>query len=376
LIKQVRSGADLDHPRPHIAFLLPNMAGGGAERVAITLMQGFAGRGYQVSLVLMSADGPLLREVPGGVSVTDLSAPRLRSALKPLTRFLRAKRPDVLLSFMWPLNSVAIFAGVASGTGVRVAATEHAALSQQYAGWGRWHRLFMSATIRATYPRAHAVVCVSAGAADDLASLGALPRGTLTVIHNPVPGPAKKVKVPAAIERLWRGPGHRILSVGTLKDQKNHALLLRAFARLPANLPAQLMILGEGPLRAPLEQLANELGIADRLSVPGFSAEPWPYYASADLFVLSSDYEGFGNVLVEAMHMGLGTISTNCPSGPDEIINDERLGTLVPVGDDTALANAIEQLIAHPVDPALARARAADFSSQAALSAYEKVLFG
>ncbi len=158
----------------------------------------------------------------------------------------------------------------------------------------------------------------------------------------------------------------RILNVGRLNSQKNQKLLLEAFARLAATHDARLIILGEGPLRGELEQRARELGIADRVSMPGFYLDPSPFYRSANLFVLSSDYEGYPLVLIEAMHCGLSVVSTDCPTGPSEILRGQGVGILTPCGDAEALAAGMAAMVENPADSAQAKARAAELSNRTA----------
>lgn len=360
----------------HVAFLLPDMRGGGAERVALTLATEFVRRGHKVTLLLGKADGELLPLLPDEVQVLDLRADRVRSMLRPVQGYLARERPDALLAFMWPLTIIAVLAAKLARSSARVVVSDHAVLSRQYAAWGRGHRLALSSSIRLLYPLAHARLQVSEGAAEDLAQLGGLERAAIQVIHNPVPGPGGPVRTDPRVEALWPGQGPRLLAVGSLKGEKDHPLLLRAFARLPEELGARLMILGEGSLRAELEALSSSLGVSERAAFPGFAADPWPFYASADLFVLSSSQEGFGNVIVEALHAGLKVVSTDCPHGPSEILAGGRYGALVPTGDEQALAEAITRALGEPADADRARGRAKVFAGEAAFAAYERVLFG
>ena len=173
----------------------------------------------------------------------------------------------------------------------------------------------------------------------------------------------------ARAEAIWQGRGPRILTVGSLKPVKNHALLLRAFARL-AMPQARLMIVGQGPEEGSLRQLVAELGLGQRVILAGFHADPAALYATADLFALSSDHEGFGNVLVEALSYGLPVVSTDCPAGPAEILGGGRWGGLVPVGDEEALAGAMAAALSAPVDRDALRARAADFAPEIAARKY------
>ncbi|UWX04047.1 glycosyltransferase [Pseudoxanthomonas sp. NC8] len=161
----------------------------------------------------------------------------------------------------------------------------------------------------------------------------------------------------------WAGGAHkRVLAVGMLKTPKDFPLLIRAFSLLRAQVDARLLILGEGTERARLEKLVHELGLQGMVMLPGYVADTAPFYAQSDLFVLSSDHEGFGNVIVEALEQGCPVVSTDCPSGPREILTDGRCGRLVPVGDVAALAAAMQESLASAHDHDALRARAQDFS--------------
>jgi glycosyltransferase involved in cell wall biosynthesis len=336
------------------------MGGGGAERVALEIIRELLGAGHQVDLVLVRAEGQLLALVPPAVRIIDLKARRLLGALLPLIRYFRDQRPDAVQVSMWPLTTVAILAHRLAGSRARLMVSDHIAFSHA----GRRDKMAIRMTAAPLYRLADVRVVVSEGAARDLAELIGVDRGQIELIYNPISVPEEIKPTPEA-ERLWGGAKDRIVTAGSLKPQKNHALLLRAFARLDRS-NAKLMILGEGPLRPDLERLAAELGIAGRVVLPGFQIDPWPFYASASLFVLSSDYEGFANVVLEAMAAGLPVVSTDCPSGPAEILDQGRFGTLVPVGDEAALANAMVDALDDRGDPEPRKARAATFSQGSA----------
>jgi glycosyltransferase involved in cell wall biosynthesis len=355
-------------------MVLPSMGGGGAERVALTLIEGFVARGHEVDLVLAEARGELLALVPPGVRIIDLRAPRLRHAILPLARYLRREKPDVVQVSMWPLTIAGILAKSLARSPARLVVSDHAILSRHYAH-SAVARTVLRWTTRWLYPAADHRVLVSAWAADDLAALSGIDREKLEIVHNPISPPASIATNPE-VERKWGNGAPRIITVGALKDEKNHALLLHAFARLGGHPAALLMIVGEGTLRAGLEDLAKELGIADRVRMPGFSADPWPFFASADLFVLSSDHEGFGLVLVEAMHAGLRLVSTDCAGGPRDILDGGSYGRLVPPGDADALAEAMAAALQEPANPERMRARAIEFAGPSQLARYEELLLG
>lgn len=361
--------------KQRLAMLLPNFSGGGAERVALHLMNDWVRAGHEVDLVLVRAEGELLSLLPPAVRVVDLGAVRLRSAFLPLVRYLRESAPHALQASMWPATILAIAARAVAGTPTRVVVSEHSTLSKQYGGWGRLHSALLRRSIRWFYPRADARVVVSHAAAIDLARLGALDPATIEVIYNPAPAPAPG-QVSPDVKARWPAEGARILSVGRMSAEKNHALLIEAFALLRRRRPASLLLLGEGPLRQDLERLATGLGVGDAVSFAGFVADPQPYYASADLFVLSSDFEGYSLVLAEALQNGLAIVSTDCPNGPREILSDGQYGALVPCGDPLAMADAMEAQLSNPPLPATLRARGNELAGDEAFSRYLALMLG
>lgn len=358
-----------------ISILLPNLSGGGVERIRIVLAHEFARAGYEVEFVLMQARGELVEEAKASFSVFDLSISRSRSLPSALARYLREQRPSVLLAAMWPLTVIAPLAVRFSAHSCQVLVSEHNTLSVQYRDWGRAHRLMLRASTTVGYRLANRRVAVSEGVAEDIASLSSLPLGAFDVIHNPVPPrPAPNEEVTEIAETLWAvPPAARIVTVGSMKAQKNHPLLMRAFARLD-NPDARLMFVGDGAGRDELVSLARELGVAEQVIFAGFQTDPTPFYSTADLFVLSSNYEGFGNVIIEAMACGTPVISTDCPYGPGEILEGGKYGRLVPMGDVEVMSNAIAASLAEPVPTERLKARASDFSPSKSAASYLDLL--
>lgn len=358
-----------------IAILLPDLRGGGTERVCLDLARAFTAAGHDVKFVLMTAMGELLPEKRAQFEVFDLQARQIRNVPIPLARYLRANRPAVLIANMWPLTSAAVLGCALSGHRCKLLLVDHCTLSQQYASWGAFQNLVLRTSIFLTYRMADAAAGVSTGVAEDLARLARAPEGTFATLHNPIPQralPAHDARERA--EALWGARrGKRVLTVGNLKTPKNHLLLLHAFARMdrPSSV---LMLVGHGQAEPMLRALALNLGIADRVVFAGFHTDPAPFYATADLFVLSSDYEGFGNVIVEALSFGLAVVSTDCPSGPAEILENGRWGRLTPVGDAAALARAMDEALSTLVDREALKRRAADFSPEIAARKYLDLL--
>lgn len=330
-----------------VALFLPSLAGGGAERVAVNLIEGLEPAGHTVDVVAVSAFGEYVNQIPPTVRIVDLRAKRALTSFLPLTRYLRASKPDMLISSLGHTNLVALAALRASGSKTKIIVTEHLALHEE--PQDLVDRLFRILA-RWMYPKAHAVVAVSNGVADTVSRGVGLPRKDVDVVYNPVLPRAFWEKAKQPVDHPWFAQNQPpvILGVGRLTAQKDFPNLLEAFARVRRTRDARLMILGEGPDREALEDLASELGVADHVSMPGFVDNPYAYMAASSLFVLSSRREGLPTVLIEALATGVPVVSTDCPSGPVEILRGGELGALVPIEDPAALADAIVEALLSP----------------------------
>lgn len=358
-----------------ITILLPDLRAGGAERISIDLAHEFSRQGHLVEFALMDASGEFLKEATSAFTVVDLRTPRSRNLPRTLTRYIRARRPDMIIANMWPLTVAAVVGRFLSRTRTRLLLVDHCMLSDQYRSWGRLQHLAMRISMGFFYRGADAVGAVSRGVAKDVARLALLRPDKVSVLGNPMRRlPTGSQAHLSYADSLWACPvGARVLTVGSLKSQKNHSLMLRAFAQL--RLPnARLMIVGGGEDEGLLRRLSEQLGISDRVIFAGFQADPSPFYLTSDLFVLSSDYEGLPTVLLEALSCGLRVVSTDCPSGPSEILDNGRLGKLVPAGDETALANAMKDALAEPADTRALKRRAEDFAPEIAARRYLELM--
>jgi glycosyltransferase involved in cell wall biosynthesis len=336
-----------------VTFFLPSLNGGGAERVVLNLMQGITERGLRVDLVVATAEGPLLDQLPASVRLVDLGAKRVIRSIVPLAFYLRNQRPRVLISSMNYANLIALWAAGLAGRVTPVIVTVHTTLSQSKPQQARLSPALWARLLRFFYPWAAKVVAVSRGAADDLARVSGLARDSIEVVYNPV-------ITPDLIDGAHKSPNHPwfaggqppvFLGVGRLTRQKDFPTLIRAFAVVRRRHDARLVILGDGEDRAALTALANELEVADDVALPGFRENAAAYMAGSEVFVLSSAWEGLPTVLIEALAAGTRVVSTDCPSGPREILQDGRLGTLVPVGDAAALAKAMAEALEQPRCP-------------------------
>lgn len=314
----------------------------------LNLCSGMADLGYPIDLVLAKAEGPHLKDVPDFVHLVDLNTPRVLFSLSRLARYLRQERPDAMLAVMNHANIVALWAQRLANVPTRIVISERNTLSVSAQHAQALRAQWMPQLVKLFYPWAHKITAVSKGVADDLAQLMHIPQEQVQVIYNPVITPELRRKAAERLDHPWFEPGQPpvILGVGRLREQKDFPTLIKAFAQVRRTCPARLMIIGEGPERSLLETLVKELNLEAEVSLPGFIDNPYPYMVQAELFVLSSRWEGLPGVLIEALYCGGPLIATDCPSGPREVLCDGRYGQLVPVGDVSAMAHAMEVALA------------------------------
>lgn len=367
---------DAAPPRGRIALVFSSLRAGGIERARLALAEGFLARGLAVDLVVLDGAGELRPLVPAGAGVIDLGSRHARRSLPPLVRYLRRARPTAVLSSQTHVNVVAIAARALAGVPARLIVSEHIALDVATEYATRRRERWFPRLARLSYHRADGIVAVSHGAADRFAQATGLSRERVTVIYNPIVTPALAADAGRPVTHPWFGERDRpvFLAAGRLVPQKDHRTLIDAFATLRARMPCRLVILGEGPERPALEALIRLRGIEDDVALPGFTLHPAAFMARADVFVLSSRWEGLANVLVEAMACGTPVVSTDCPSGPAELLDGGGLGSIVPVGDAAALAAAMEHAFQHPLAADVLRRRASEFSLDRSVDAYLAVL--
>jgi glycosyltransferase involved in cell wall biosynthesis len=362
--------------KKHIALFLPSLHGGGAERVMVNLAQGFIAAGRKVDLVLVQAEGAYLDIVPNEVQIIDLKGQRVLTSVFKLANYLRKHQPDVLLSAMDHANIIAILANIFAGNISKIAVSVHSTLSIEVLKATSWRGKIMPWFINRLYPKAAAVITVSTGVADDLAEVTQLQRANISVIYNPVVTQDLLEKSLQRAEHPWFHPDTPalLLAVGRLTEQKDFTTLINAFAIIRQQRECRLMILGEGEQRLMLQQLIMHLQLENDVLLPGFVNNPYSYMQQADVFVLSSAWEGLVTVLIEAMACGTPVVSTDCPSGSSEILAAGKFGRLVPVGDAKALADAVLLTLDEPLGSDVLRARANDFSMDHSVQHYLQIL--
>ena len=343
-------------PTYKIAFYLPNLDGGGAERVMLNLANGIANLpDTEVDFAVAEKKGPLLDYFPKNVNLIDLGSKRIATSVFPLSTYIRKSNPDVLVSALGTANIIAIAANLLSFKKTKLIVTQHTTLSMSSPTHLRARLL--PRLISLLYPCADGRVAVSGGVADDLASVTGLKRSTIEVIYNPVITPdVQSLSLEPCLDKwITDSTTPVLLGIGRLNPQKDFKTLLEAVSIVNKKRPVKLIILGEGELREELETLIADLQLTEQVKMPGFVKNPYCYMRNAQLFVLSSLWEGLPTVLIEALFCNTRLVSTDCPSGPKEILDDGRYGLLVKPGDPRELADGIMKTLdktstANPIE--------------------------
>ena len=364
---------------PKISLFIADMGGGGAERVFVNLAKAFSERGYPVDLVVGTLRGAAyLDDLPTQVRIVDLKMSRMALGGPKLIRYLRRERPAAVLATRIHSNCLAVLAQRFARVDTRVVVRESNMVAPDLLKLNQIKRRVMACFIRYCYPRSDSVIAVSRGVARELNRSFGVRDEKLRVIYSPIISEGLLKKAAEPVDHDWYKEGQPpiVLTVGRLTAQKSQETLIRAFARVREKTKARLIILGEGEKRAELETLVSRLGLTADVSLPGFKENPFAFMAGARLFVLPSAWEGLPGVLIQALGCGCPVVSTDCPSGPREILQDGRFGRLVPVGDDTAMAEAILQILTEKKNPLCGLGDLEPFTVEHSTQEYLQVLLG
>ena len=341
------------------------------------LATGFSDRGIPVDLVLVRAEGEYLSQVPERVRLIDLDSRRTAASFPKLVGYLRREQPAAMLSTLAHANVVALTAKLILGDRLRVVARMENTFTEAFDN-GSFKQRQTLRLLKMLLPAADGIVGISQGVAGDLRQLLPVARHKTMAIYSPVIWPDHTEKAAAPVVHPWFDAGSApvVLSAGRLTTVKDHATLVRAFAEVLNSRPVRLVILGVGPERENLSVLAERLNVSRHVDLPGFRINPFAYMSKSQVFVLSSRYEGFANVLPEAMASGTPVVSTDCRSGPREILENGKWGHLVPVGDWHAMAEAILDTLDNPIPSDHLISRASAFSAKASIDRYMEILTG
>ncbi len=359
-----------------VSFFIPSLRGGGAERIFVTLANEFAKRGVVVDLILAQKEGPYLKDVLDEVNIVNLRAKRVLFSLFPLIKYLKKEKPKTIISALSHVNVAVLLAKIIARSSVNVIVTEHSTLSAAQSKYFFLKRIVIEKLIKIGYKKAAAVVFVSSGGTVDFRDYLDYRENNLSVIYNPIDIDSIVEMSKEMVEHKWfnNKDVKTVLGVGRLTEPKDLPTLIKAFKEAKKDNNTKLIILGEGEDRADLEGLIKELKLEDSVDLYGFVDNPYSYMAKASVFVLSSKHEGLPTVLIEAMACGTQVISTDCPSGPAEILENGKYGRLVGVGDVNALAKEIEDAINDLVDTKELQQRAKYFSVERATEKYLKLI--
>lgn len=359
----------------HVALFLATSGHSGVDRIMPLMMAEFLRRGIRVDLLHVRRHGPLLASVPEAVRVFDLGTRHVSTSLPALVHYLRRERPDALLCDKDRVNRVGLIGRCLAGTPTRVVVRMGTVVSASLRCHSLPNRWMRRLSLRVLYRMADAIVTPSRGAATDLANTIGVPVSHVTAIPNPLVGSHMFALADEPAGHRWlKRPEPVILGVGELSPRKDFATLMRAFAWVRSQRPCRLLILGDGRERSKLEALSRTLELRNDIDLLGFVPNPYAYMSRASVVALPSRWEGLGNVLVEALALGVPVVATDCPGGPREVLDDGRVGALAPVGDVQALAEALAATLDRRPDPALLRSAARPYHIASSATRYLQTL--
>jgi len=357
--------------RTRVALVAPFLRGGGAERVMVNLVRSIDRARFDVRLILAEKTGAYVDLVPDEVPVIDLRSSRVRYALPRLVREVNRFRPDVILSTIGYMNLALLATRPALRGSPRIIVREANVPLREVSALPPRTRQIFTLAYRVLYPRADLIIAQCDDMKADLVEFLKCPEGKIRRIYNPVD--VQAVRSASTASDPFDDPTRtNIVGVGSFLDRKGFDLLIEAFAEVNSRRPdTHMTILGDGPLRRRLEEQARHLGLEDQVSFPGFADNPHPYLRCADMYVLSSRWEGLPNTMLEALACGTKVVAADCRSGPREILQGNTYGELVPVGDPRALAAG---MLRYLDEPNRSGDRAEDFDVSRIVREYEEVL--
>jgi len=325
---------------------LPNLALGGAERVMLTLAENFSLKGYHVEIIVLNLDGSYLKSVPKNIEVINLSSSRALFSLFSILKYLKSHKPDVMLSALGHINILAIIAKIFSRVKFRLVISEHAIQSLLAKNSHKLREKIIPFFMWLLYRFSDHVIAVSNGVAESVLDTSSISPNKITTIYNPIIYEHQiQHHNEVNINSNFNNSNFKIIAVGRLSPEKDYYTLLKAFEVIKKSYNAHLLILGEGDERSKIESFIRSLNLTNYVTLLGFVEIPSAYIYKCDVLCLSSISEGFGNVIVEALAVGVPVVSTNCPSGPSEILKGGLWGELVQVGDFLSMSRAIIKVI-------------------------------
>ena len=357
-----------------ICIYITSFGDGGVERMMVNLARGLSGLGMQVDFIVKHTQAPYLDNLPPAVRLIEFGQGEEAESVGTLLRYLEQNRPAALISAKRKADIVAMRAKRKTTAPTRFFLRPGSSISERLRARnaGLLKRWLTRRNMRWLYGEADGVIAVSECIARDVIHIAGIDPARVHVVRNPNITPELYGLAAAPLDHPWFEPGQPpvLLGIGGLRKAKDFPTLLRAFARVNRQRPCKLMILGKGHLHESLIALAQELGISERVALPGFVDNPYAYLSRATLFVLSSLWEGSPNVLTEALALGTPVVATDCRCGPGEITQNGKYGALVPVGDVEALGNAILETLDNPRDRDWLKTAVQEYTMSKSAAAY------
>lgn len=358
-----------------IAFFTSTLEGG-VGRIIVNLLEGLKEKDFKIDLICVEAGNQFLDLIPKNVKLINLKLKRTLLSYPFLVSYLFKQKPKILLTFT-TANLVGLLTKIIPGIKTSILISEHLSLEGSLPQINFLKRNIVKFLMKFLYPKAERIIAISKKVAQDLVKIARVPESKIVIIYNPVISPKifqlGEEKPDEKVNFILKNNLPFILSVGRLTKQKDYSTLIKAFSIVKNYFDIKLLILGEGEERASLENLIRNLNLEKYVFLPGFISNPYPIFKKAKLFVLSSAWEGLPTALIEAMAFGIPVVSTDCPGGSKEILENGKYGKLVKVGDVEGLARAIIEILKNPPDPTLLKARASFFSVEKSASEYEKL---
>jgi glycosyltransferase involved in cell wall biosynthesis len=357
-----------------VCVITPRFSVAGVPLAQLRFARALANLGHDVDLIFCFVDPLYKLPLVERVSVVCWNKHQVRGVFFPFRKYLREVKPDVVFSAEDHLNAIVLLAAITVGSEAKISGSSRVTPFDTYSSKPFTKRWLLKQFVRAVMWRANALTCVSKDMVEQYRKVFTSP--SHTYVYNIVDDVHSRLLMQEPVSHVWfdRKDGPILIAAGRLAPWKGFADLIRAMKLVPEERGARLIILGDGPLRAELEALTVELGLSKVVSLLGYVENPLKYFSHSDVFVLSSHVEGLPNVLVEAMMCGCTPVSTDCPTGPREVLQDGKYGYLVPVGDPVAMAAGIEEALDRPIPKYLLEDAVRPFEERTVISRHFEIL--
>lgn len=346
----------------------------GVPLAQLRLVRALADKGHELDLVIGRVDPECELPALTGVNVVTLNRRNVRGLFIPLWQYLRAAKPDVVFTAEDHLNAMVLFTAIVCGSSAKISGSSRVTPFDTYSNTPFTKRWFLKYFMRSVMWRGDALTCVSKDMVEQYRRVFRTPPHV--DVYNIVDDRNSRLRMTEPLEHEWFANRDCpvLVAAGKLAPWKGFADLIHAVKRVAETRQVRLLILGDGPLRAALQDLISELNLTDSVRLQGYVDNPLKFYTHADAFVLSSHVEGLPNVLVEAMMCGCTPVSTDCPTGPSEVLQGGKYGYLVPMRDPEAMAVAICQALDNPIPAAILAEAVRPFAEDVVINRHFEVL--